>query len=299
MLLPLASLSWTVMTADADPLAVTVADDVEIVLVAGDAEPASTVTAALPTTPLTVAVMLTVPFATAVTRPPVVTVAVGVLLLAQVTTGDRIVSPFRLNAVAANCFERTAPEIVKVPGLTTTVAALFVTRTLAVTVGPGALGLPGDEPVSMTVAAVMITLPVSTAVTSPLASTVATLGLLELHVTSGLRIVALRAFRTSGVYCSVRLIARRVSSAKLSAIVAGLLNTVTLIESTRNGSAGPVAAAETTLIVTTPVSEEVTTPAGALGVFVTVTLVASVVDQVTVPRPCVPPAASLSTMPGW
>ena len=119
------------------------------------------VTVALPLTPSTVAVIVAAPTVTAVTAPLALTVATDVLLDAQVVGRPVIKFPDASRAVAVRV--RTSPgNIFGAPGVTVTLdTGTFATVMTAVPDTPPAV-------------AVIVALPVATAVTRPVADTVAT-----------------------------------------------------------------------------------------------------------------------------
>src|SRR5439155_1241822 len=130
----------------------------------------ATVTAAVPAFPSLVAVIVAVPAATPFTSPLLLTVAILVLLLAHVTVRPVSAVPAESFGVAVSC--AVCPTIrLAVAGATATEA----TGT-GVTVTAALPALPS-------LVAVVVAVPTTPLVTSPLLLTVATLGLPLVHVT--------------------------------------------------------------------------------------------------------------------
>ncbi len=124
---------------------------------------------AVPVFPLLVAVMFAVPAATPVTTPDAETVATAVLLEVQVTACPVITLLFASRTVAAAA--DVAPFAIDVGvNATETVATAGVTVIVA-------------APVTPPLVAVMLAVPTATAVTTPVAETVATAELLDAQVT--------------------------------------------------------------------------------------------------------------------
>src|SRR6266581_3152028 len=132
--------------------------------------PAVTVTAAVPLFPSLVAVIVAAPLATPVTRPPVDTAATAGALDAQVISRPDSGIPFASSSVAVSC--AVCPSgIPAEAGLTLTDATgtrFTVTAAL---------------PVFPSLVAVIVTAPAPAPVTSPVAVTVATAGVLDAQVT--------------------------------------------------------------------------------------------------------------------
>ena len=132
---------------------------------------AGTVTVAVPLCPSLVAVMVTVPAATAVTTPEVVTVAIFASLVDQVTTRPDSVFPLASRVVAV----RVADEP------TATCDDAGVTTTDATGTGAGAFTVICALPVFPSLVAVIVAVPAAFAVTTPLVLTVAVCGALDAH----------------------------------------------------------------------------------------------------------------------
>src|SRR5207302_922533 len=129
-----------------------------------------TVMADVPPCPSLAAVIVAEPAATPVTRPLLLTVAIAVLLLAQVTTRPDSGLPLASFGVAVSC--------AVVPSFTEAAAGATVTEATGTTVTV-TLALP----LWPSLVAVIVAEPATFAVTSPLLETVATDVLLENHVT--------------------------------------------------------------------------------------------------------------------
>src|ERR1700719_4569119 len=132
---------------------------------------AVTVMADVPFCPSLVAVIVAVPGATPVTRPLPLTVAAAVLLEPHVTTRPVSAAPFASFGIAVNWIVCPAVRLV-VAGVTATDA----TGTTATVIA--------DVPLCPSLVAVIVAAPTATAVTRPLALTVAAAGVLEAHVTT-------------------------------------------------------------------------------------------------------------------
>ena len=130
-----------------------------------------TVTVDVPLLPSLVAVIVAVPAALAVARPPPLTLATPVLLLAHVTTRPDRVLPFASWSVAVNC--AVCP--------TCTPADAGVTATEATGT---AVTVMDDVPLCPSLVAVMVADPVAIAVTNPLPLTRAIVVSLLDHVTA-------------------------------------------------------------------------------------------------------------------
>jgi hypothetical protein len=148
------------------------------------------VRAATPVLLSLVAMILTVPWLTAVTRPVADTVATAVLLVLHVTTRPVSVLPLPSNVVAFAWEVPTAVIDVGVRLTATDATGTAVTVIDAVPVRPSLV-------------AVMLAAPTDTAVTRPLVLTVATPALLELHVTARLARTLPFASFVSAVSCWV------------------------------------------------------------------------------------------------
>jgi hypothetical protein len=234
---------------------------------------AGTVTDAVPATPSIVAVIVAVPGATAVTSPVALTVATPGALDVQLA-GPRParVAPPASRAVAVSCW--VAP--------TATVAGVGVTATLATGAGAGCATEIVAVPVTVPSAAVIVAVPAATAVTRPVALTVATPGALDVQVKVRPGRSAPPASRATAVSC-------RVPPSGIDA-VAG----VTTTEAVVAGGAGTVTAALpatpsiVAVIVAVPGPTAVTSPLG-----LTVATDAALDVQVVGPRPVsAVPAAS-------
>jgi len=152
-----------------------------------------TVIKAVPPFPSLVAVMTAVPTPTAVTRPVALTVAAAELLDHVTMRPPSGVPPASL-VVATNCCVALTGRVTDA-GLIATVATGTVTVIEAV-------------PVFASLVAVIVVLPPPTAVTNPLASTVATDGTLDVHVTERpVRTLPLPSFVTA-VSCCVEVTPR-------------------------------------------------------------------------------------------
>jgi len=124
-----------------------------------------------PLCPSLVAVIVAVPTAGAVTRPPLFTVATVGLLLAHVITRPLKGLPLASRGVAVSC--TVCPTVtVAVGGLTVTDATGTLVDVMAAV------------PFALSHAAVMMAAPAASAVTSPVPFTVATPALLIVHVTT-------------------------------------------------------------------------------------------------------------------
>ena len=130
-----------------------------------------TVMADVPLCPSLVAVIVAEPVATPVTNPLAETVATAALLVAQVTARPLRAVPFASFGVAVNW--------VVVPTVTPAAVGLTVTEATGTLVT-----VMADVPVCPSLVAVIVAEPVATAVTTPLAETVATAALLVAHVTT-------------------------------------------------------------------------------------------------------------------
>ncbi len=148
-----------------------------------------TVSAAVPLFPSLVAVIVTVPVLTPVTSPLPFTVARPVLLLAHVTTRPVSTFPFASRGVAVSCTVCPAITLADA-GLTLTVATGTVTVTAA-------------EPLWPSLVAVIVAVPASTPVTTPLPFTVAVPASSLAHVTTRPSSTFPLASRTVAVSCSV------------------------------------------------------------------------------------------------
>jgi hypothetical protein len=133
----------------------------------------ATVIEEVPLCPSLVAVTVVVPAAAAVTRPFASTVAAAAMLETQVIVRPVTTVPFASLVTAVNCCVGVIPRTrFAVPGVTVTVAT-------------GASDTVSEEvPLCPSLVAVIVVLPAATAVTKPLASTVAAAVLLETHVTT-------------------------------------------------------------------------------------------------------------------
>src|SRR5205809_908412 len=133
----------------------------------------ATVTVALPAFPSLVAVIVAEPAALLVTRPLGLTVATAVLLLPHVTVRPVSALPAESFGVAVSC--TVCPtRMLAVAGETATEATEATRTDVTVTVALPAL---------LSLVAVIVAEPAVTLVTRPLPLTVATLGLLLVHVT--------------------------------------------------------------------------------------------------------------------
>jgi hypothetical protein len=130
-----------------------------------------TVIPAVPFLPSLVAVMIAGPAVIPVTRPPLLTVATPVLLLAHVTTRPVSAFPVASRGVAVSCTVCPTGTLASVGLMVTDATGTGVTDTAAV-------------PLLPSLVAVIVAEPVATPVTSPLALTVATAALLLPHVTT-------------------------------------------------------------------------------------------------------------------
>src|SRR6059058_3980231 len=131
---------------------------------------AVTLIAELPLLPSEVAVIVADPATSPVTSPLPFTLATAAALLAHVTTRPDSAFPLASFGVAASC---TVPP-------TATLADAGVTVTDATT----AFTVTAADPVFPSLAAVTVAVPALTPVTRPVADTVATLGVPEVHVTT-------------------------------------------------------------------------------------------------------------------
>jgi hypothetical protein len=128
-----------------------------------------TVTAAVPLLPSLVAVIVAVPSATALSIPCGEMVAIALSELAQVTARPVSTTPFASRATADNCVD-CVTDIARGLGRIATVATgACVTETVEMSLFPSTVP-------------VIVAEPGATAVTIPLASTVATPELLVVHV---------------------------------------------------------------------------------------------------------------------
>jgi hypothetical protein len=118
-----------------------------------------------------VAVIVAVPAATAVTSPLALTVALVASDVAHVTARPESVLPLASSVVAVSCCVLPTPRV----------AAAGVTVTLATGGGDTVMV---EVPVFVSLVAVIVALPVATAVTSPLALTVALVASDVAHVTT-------------------------------------------------------------------------------------------------------------------
>lgn len=130
-----------------------------------------TVTPAVPDAASLVAEMVELPGPTAVTTPELDTVAAAVLLDAHETVRPTSTFPFASFSVAVRFAVRPTVKLV-LGGVTVTVAT-----------GTG-ITVTNDVPVCPSLVAVIVAVPGDTAVTTPLALTVATKLLFELHATT-------------------------------------------------------------------------------------------------------------------
>jgi hypothetical protein len=130
-----------------------------------------TSTAAVPFTPSTVAVMVALPAATAVTTPSVLTVATAGALLAHVTWRPVSALPAASRALAVSCCVPPTTSVVVTGDTVTAATGAVATVTVA-------------EPVTPSTVAVMVEVPAATAVTTPCALTVATEAALLVHDTA-------------------------------------------------------------------------------------------------------------------
>jgi hypothetical protein len=118
-----------------------------------------------------VAVMIAVPGATAVTNPLDETVATAVLLELHVTTRSVTIVPVESRTVAVSATVCVTSNALLVGVTVTLPTGIFVT-------------VMTDVPLLPSLVAVMVAVPTATPVTNPVELTVATVGLLELHVTT-------------------------------------------------------------------------------------------------------------------
>src|SRR5439155_842937 len=130
-----------------------------------------TVMADVPLTPSLVAVMVAEPTAAPVTRPLALTVATPVLLLCQVTARPDRAVPLASLGVAVSCTVDPACTEAAV-GATLTEATGTCTTVIAA------------EPLWLSLVAVIVAVPATLPVTSPLAPTVATVAVLLNQVTA-------------------------------------------------------------------------------------------------------------------
>lgn len=130
-----------------------------------------TVTVAVPLCPSLVAVIVTVPAATAVTTPEVVTVAIFASPVDQVTTRPDSVFPLASRVVAVSVADEPI-AICDDAGVTTTDAT---------GAGAGAFTVICALPVFPSLVAVIVAVPAAFAVTTPLVLTVAVCGALDAH----------------------------------------------------------------------------------------------------------------------
>jgi hypothetical protein len=165
-----------------------------------------TVTTAVPLADPEVAVIVSVPLATAVTSPPDDTVAIDVLDDAQVTVVPDMVAPPASFTVAARVTVSPTDTRVFVLGASVTLEAAWVTVTAAV-------------PLTDPDVDVIVAVPFATAVTSPADETVAVASLDVAHVTAAPEIAVPPASCTA---------AARVTVSPMDANVFVLGDTVTL-----------------------------------------------------------------------
>src|SRR5205085_5737820 len=125
---------------------------------------------AVPLCPSLVAVMVAVPATLPVTRPLALTVATLVLLEAHVTVRPESALPLESRGVAVSC--TVFPSFTEAVGGVTDTDATGTCVTVMV-----------DVPLCPSLVAVIVAVPATLPVTRPLALTVATLVLLEAHVT--------------------------------------------------------------------------------------------------------------------
>ncbi len=130
-----------------------------------------TVTVAVPLLPSLVAVIVAEPAVTPVTRPPLLTVATAVLLLAQVTTRPVSVLPAASLVTAESCWVEPV-LMLAVAGLTVTEATGTIVTVMAAV------------PLLPSLVAVIVAEPAATPVTRPVPLTVATPVLLLAHATT-------------------------------------------------------------------------------------------------------------------
>jgi hypothetical protein len=174
----------------------------------------ATVTTAAPEREPVVAVIVLVPFATAVTSPALLTVAVAAADVAHVKAVPLTVLPPASRAVAVNC--TVEPSEVSVDGVGVTVTDEATCATVAVAV-------PANDPIIAVITAV----PFATAVTRPLAETVATAADEDDHCAVVPGTIWLFASRATAESCCVAPRAAIVTGAGLTATVVGTCSTVT------------------------------------------------------------------------
>src|SRR2546426_881420 len=151
---------------------------------------AVTVIVALPLWPSLVAVMVAEPVATAVTTPLGLTVATAGASLAHVTERPVSVSPLAPLSVAVNC------------GVAPTGRLSLAGATVTEATGTGVTVIAA-VPLWSSLVAVIVAEPVATAVTTPLALTVATAGALLAHATGRPVSVSPRASLRVAVSCGL------------------------------------------------------------------------------------------------
>ena len=149
-----------------------------------------TVTAAVPEAAPAVAVTVAVPLATAVTSPDAPTVATEASLDSHDTSVPATARPFASTASATRRTVSPTATRVSAAGVTLSALTCCITVTAAVPEAPPAV-------------AVIVAVPLATAVTSPDASTVATEGSLLAHATAAPAITCPFWSRTSAVNCAV------------------------------------------------------------------------------------------------
>src|ERR1041384_3775229 len=228
-----------------------------------------TVTAALPLLPSLVAVIVTEPTATPVTRPVALTVAIAVLLLAHVTTRPVKVLPAESLVTAESCC---------VP-VTTTVAVAGLT----VTVATGAtVTVMAAVPFLPSLVAVIVAEPATLPVTRPVELTVATAVLLLAQVTTRpVSVLPAESFVTTDSCCVLP---------TLMLADAGLTVTVATGTGVTVVAAVPLLPALVAVIVAEPTATAVTRP-----LLFTVAIAVLLLDQVTTRPVSVLPAASFVT----
>src|SRR6266550_3278171 len=146
-----------------------------------------TVTVAVPVFPSLVAVIVGAPAARPVTSPVPLTVASARLPLAQVIVRPVSTLPAESFVVAASCAVPPTNTLAEAGLIVTEATGTFATVTVAV-------------PFCPSLVAVIVAVPAATAVTRPLADTVATPGTLLAHVTT--RPISAEPFASSGVAVS-------------------------------------------------------------------------------------------------
>src|SRR6266581_1060814 len=218
--------------------------------------PAVTVTAAVPLFPSLVAVIVAAPLATPVTRPPVDTAATAGALDAQVISRPDSGIPFASSSVAVSC--AVCPTWMPTDtGLTLTDATgtrFTVTAAL---------------PVFPSLVAVIVTAPAPAPVTSPVAVTVATAGVLDAQVTDRPKSTLPAASFSVAVSCTVAPTSTTAVAGLITTDATGTFATLIVADALCPSLVAVIVAAPAATPVTSPVADTVAIAGFALAQLIT------------------------------